>query len=115
MHLMALGAVLHSEDPKAVLGGNGSKCTVWRLVLSHVTLHTCPTASTPHLNAPYGARCFLTWAKKDEILADNSHNAPDGARCFLTARRGVLPVTRGNAMSDRQWSKKHPSNRQAQG
>jgi len=24
-------------------------------------------------------------------------------------------VTRGNAMSDRQWSKKHPSYQQAQG
>ena len=32
-------------------------------------------------------------------------NAPYGAQCFLTARRVVPPVTRGNAMSDRQWSK----------
>ena len=42
-------------------------------------------------------------------------NAPYGARCFLTARRVAPPVTRGNAMSDRQWSKKHPSDQQAQG
>ena len=42
-------------------------------------------------------------------------NAPYGARCFLTAQRVAPPVTRGNAMSDRQWSKKHPSDQQAQG
>ena len=42
-------------------------------------------------------------------------NAPYGARCFLAARRIAPPVTRGNAMSDRQWSKKHPSYQQAQG
>ena len=42
-------------------------------------------------------------------------NAPFGARRFLTARRVAPPVTRGNAMSDRQWSKKHPSDQQARG
>ena len=42
-------------------------------------------------------------------------NAPFGARCFLTARRVVPPAIRGNVTSDRQWSKKHPSDQQAQG
>ena len=39
-------------------------------------------------------------------------NAPYGARCFLTARRVVPPVIRQNVMSDRQWSKKYPSGQQ---
>ena len=37
------------------------------------------------LNAPFGARCFLTRAEKNadgDILI--SLNAPFGARCFLT-------------------------------
>ena len=37
------------------------------------------------LNAPFGARCFLTAkAKKKIIDAAWSLNAPFGARCFLT-------------------------------
>ena len=44
-----------------------------------------------------------------------SLNAPFGARCFLTARRVVPPVARGNVTSDRQWPKKHPSGQQARG
>ena len=38
------------------------------------------------LNAPYGARCFLTnyKAKMTETLGKESLNAPYGARCFLT-------------------------------
>ena len=66
------------------------------------------------LNAPYGARCFLTLCAQfnpgDSITG---LNAPYGARCFLTARRVAPPATRGNAMPDRQWSKKHPSDQQA--
>ena len=42
-------------------------------------------------------------------------NAPFGARCFLTARRVAPPVTRENVVPDRQWSKKHPSGQQARG
>ena len=44
-----------------------------------------------------------------------SLNAPFGARCFLTARRVVPPMTRENVVPDRQWSKKHPSGQQARG
>ena len=37
------------------------------------------------LNAPFGARCFLTVSKsQDEIHEKESLNAPFGARCFLT-------------------------------
>ena len=38
----------------------------------------------------------------------SSLNAPYGARCFLTARRIAPPMTRENVASDRQWPKKHP-------
>ena len=36
------------------------------------------------LNAPYGARCFLTGAIDTIIQELESLNAPYGARCFLT-------------------------------
>ena len=49
------------------------------------------------------------------LTRESGLNAPFGAWCFLTARRVVPPVIRGNAMSDRQWSKKHPFDQQAQG
>ena len=41
------------------------------------------------LNAPYGARCFLTmfFQLGDELRG--SLNAPYGARCFLTTRSTV--------------------------
>ena len=42
-------------------------------------------------------------------------NAPFGARWFLTARRVVPPVARENDVPDRQWPKKHPSGQQARG
>ena len=42
-------------------------------------------------------------------------NAPFGARCFLTARRVAPPVARENVVPDRQWPKKHPSDQQARG
>ena len=76
---------------------------------------TCTRSLTPRLNAPYGARCFLTRNHGRHASSNASLNAPYGARCFLTARRVAPPVTRGNAMSDRQWPKKHPSDQQAQG
>ena len=46
-------------------------------VINEETVRTC-------LNAPYGARCFLTTAyglTEHELI---SLNAPYGARCFLT-------------------------------
>ena len=38
------------------------------------------------LNAPYGARCFLTAGEKVLVkgMKSKSLNAPYGARCFLT-------------------------------
>ena len=47
-------------------------------VINEETVRTC-------LNAPYGARCFLTTAyglTEHELI---SLNAPYGARCFLTS------------------------------
>ena len=38
------------------------------------------------LNAPYGARCFLTFLKLGSIRERLGLNAPYGARCFLTPR-----------------------------
>ena len=35
-------------------------------------------------------------------------NAPFGARCFLTARRVAPPVARENVVPDRQWPKSTP-------
>ena len=41
--------------------------------------------SQTSLNAPYGARCFLTFADTlDKETGAVSLNAPYGARCFLT-------------------------------
>ena len=41
---------------------------------------------TLSLNAPYGARCFLTMAGfAQNAIAPLGLNAPYGARCFLTA------------------------------
>ena len=90
MHLLALGAF-------------------WSATLFRVNW------SARGLNAPFGARCFLTRI----IVTGEAHyerqglNAPFGARCCLTARRVAPPVTRDNVVSDRQWSKKHPSGQQA--
>ena len=42
-------------------------------------------------------------------------NAPYGARCFLTARRVAPPVTSRNATPDRQGPRKHPPDPQAHG
>ena len=40
--------------------------------------------STTSLNAPYGARCFLTPKAVRESVYDKRLNAPYGARCILT-------------------------------
>ena len=48
------------------------------------------------LNAPFGARCFLTlWSASFLSLSSLRLNAPFGARCFLTLRhdfQGVVLV-----------------------
>ena len=42
------------------------------------------------LNAPYGARCFLTCRNRVPVRrAGSGLNAPYGARCFLTCRTGA--------------------------
>ena len=42
------------------------------------------------LNAPFGARCFMT--RQDDVIGNllECLNAPFGARCFMTVRR-VIP------------------------
>ena len=67
------------------------------------------------LNAPFGARCFLTTIHAPSWIVCASLNAPFGARCFLTARRVAPPVARESVVPDRQWLKKHPSDQQARG
>ena len=68
------------------------------------------------LNAPYGARCFLTRRGTHARRAPvRCLNAPYGARCFLTARRVAPPVTSRNATPDRQGPRKHPPGPQAHG
>ena len=46
----------------------------------------CDNPSYPRLNAPYGARCFLTSAGRHAFtpITTQGLNAPYGARCFLT-------------------------------
>ena len=67
------------------------------------------------LNAPYGARCFLTQCRLLRSLMKRCLNAPYGARCFLTARRVAPTVTSRNATPDRQGPRKHPPDPQAHG
>ena len=60
MHLMALGAFWPSVlMPREIADGMG-------------------------LNAPYGARCFLTLIYLYNTNEEVGLNAPYGARCFLT-------------------------------
>ena len=49
-------------------------------------------AQARSLNAPYGARCFLTDTRSDLTAIVQSLNAPYGARCFLTALVMRWPV-----------------------
>ena len=45
------------------------------------------TENTASLNAPYGARCFLTQnMRRSGCVLPGCLNAPYGARCFLTLR-----------------------------
>ena len=46
------------------------------------------------LNAPFGARCFLTFYQSPGKIAEalDSLNAPFGARCFLTPTWGITAV-----------------------
>ena len=46
------------------------------------------------LNAPFGARCFLTLCARAINITSTGLNVPYGARCFLTMmtlRRGTSP------------------------
>ena len=49
------------------------------------------------LNAPFGARCFLTafFAMSRDVTHAVSLNAPSGARCFLTPEKKTQPDTQG--------------------
>ena len=59
-----------------------------RSVLSDQSSSTPLTACRNScLNAPYGARCFLTWEHALWPAACWRLNAPYGARCFLTTRQ----------------------------
>ena len=50
------------------------------------------TALQEHLslNAPYGARCFLTRRNPFDYLTIQCLNAPYGARCFLTKNGATM-------------------------
>ena len=70
--------------------------------------------SQSSLNAPFGARCFMTLPSCSLSGTPlSSLNAPFGARCFMTVRRVIPCVTRQNRQLDRRQLKKHPSNLQA--
>ena len=43
------------------------------------------------LNAPFGARCFLTDNLLRSLNSGDSLNVPSGARCFLTAKTRITP------------------------
>ena len=46
------------------------------------------------LNAPYGARCFLTRRYREEGSTRMTRlNAPYGARCFLTETSHIMTIT----------------------
>ena len=48
---------------------------------------TLTDSLTVGLNAPFGARCFLTHlVDYTAVTLDKSLNAPFGARCFLTVK-----------------------------
>ena len=52
------------------------------------------------LNAPFGARCFLTWPPTAwrATTSLRSLNAPFGARCFLTKLIDRLEKENSNAV-----------------
>ena len=71
MHLLALGAFRHE-----------------------ILTHFLETAFQS-LNAPFGARCFLTLKRSSPVeQADGSLNAPFGARCFPTCKAEQKSVDR---------------------
>ena len=55
-----------------------------RSALSDCSLLATPQANLGSLNAPFGARRFLTRANSVRTVASSRINAPFGARCFLT-------------------------------
>ena len=57
-------------------------------MLSDRRMEGDPLVRSVDLNAPYGARCFLTATSKASLTPDSRDlNAPYGARCFLTQER----------------------------
>ena len=70
----------HSPTPN-------SEEPVWRSVLSNgKPRNSIRAMMVASLNAPFGARCFLTWAMTSPTVGTCvwGLNAPFGARCFLT-------------------------------
>ena len=52
------------------------------------------------LNAPYGARCFLTeHPDVQELFHNTGLNAPYGARCFLTKIATIIHITRNGGLN----------------
>ena len=67
------------------INGLSSQCTFWRSVLSDQVRDSCKPSPRQCLNAPFGARCFLTRDHNHRgIVGPMGLNAPFGARCFLT-------------------------------
>ena len=61
-------------------------------------------SKTSRLNAPYGARCFLTAKKVAPVMVYLSGlNAPYGARCFLTDPQYKTVATRTTAVLCTLW------------
>ena len=64
-------------------------------MLSDATEAQSSSGETQCLNAPFGARCFLTAEAVGVAVTDlKGLNAPFGARCFLTdfANTTLVPV-----------------------
>ena len=63
------------------------------------TVITPKAAQTGSLNAPFGARCFLTWLRACVCVGVAvCLNAPFGARCFLTPRAQTSTPTRRSVL-----------------
>ena len=54
-------------------------------MLSDLDVERIGGGAVAGLNAPYGARCFLTSSRGGDECGADRLNAPYGARCFLTS------------------------------
>ena len=64
-----------------------------RSVLSDSSKTLLTTSMAARLNAPFGARCFLTHRRGDPGTGHGLRlNAPFGARCFLTGSYEAVRV-----------------------